>query len=63
MKLSGNVLDVKRVKTDEFGNMFAHSCPGMPFGEVPQLQFIRKWAKRTKVGMAVGRIGYKMNVL
>ena len=30
MKLSGTVLDMKRIKTDEFGNMFAHSCPGLP---------------------------------
>ena len=27
MKLSGNVLDIIRIKTDEFGNMFARSCP------------------------------------
>ena len=30
MKLWGNVLGMKRMKTDEFGHMFAHSCPGMP---------------------------------
>ena len=30
MKLSGKVLGLKRMKTDEFGHMFAHSCPGMP---------------------------------
>ena len=30
MKLSGNVPGIKRMKTDEFGHMFAHSCPGMP---------------------------------
>ena len=30
MKLSGKVLGLKRMKTDEFGHMFAHSCLGMP---------------------------------
>ena len=30
MKLLGNVLGMKRMKSDEFGHMFAHSCPGMP---------------------------------
>ena len=30
MKLSGNILGMKRMKSDEFGHMFAHSCPGMP---------------------------------
>ena len=30
MKLSGNVPGIKRMKTDEFGHMFARSCPGMP---------------------------------
>ena len=29
MKLSGNVLDIIRVKTDEFSSTFAYSCPGM----------------------------------
>ena len=29
MKLCGNVLGMKRIKTNEFGHMFAHSCPGM----------------------------------
>ena len=26
---SGNVIDTKRVETDEFCYMFVHSCPGM----------------------------------
>ena len=30
MKLSGNVFGMKRVETDEFHNMSAHSCLGMP---------------------------------
>ena len=30
IKLSGNDLAVKRVESDEFDNIFAHSCPGMP---------------------------------
>ena len=30
MKLSGNVLGMKRMKTDGFDHVFAHSCPGMP---------------------------------
>ena len=30
MKLWGNVLGMKRKKTDQFDHMFAHSCPSMP---------------------------------
>ena len=30
MKLSGNVIGMKRMKADQFGHMIAHSCPGMP---------------------------------
>ena len=30
MKLSKNVLGIKRMKTNEFGHMFAYFCPGMP---------------------------------
>ena len=44
MKFSGNVLGMKRVKTDEFDNMFAHSCLGMPL-IFPQIgpYFVRKY--------------------
>ena len=33
MKLWGNVLGMKKMKTDEFGHMFAYSCPGMPINK------------------------------
>ena len=30
MKLLGNVHVMKRMKANEYGHMWAHSCPGMP---------------------------------
>ena len=30
INLCGNVLDMKRLKTEEVGNQFTQSCPGMP---------------------------------
>ena len=58
MKLWENVLGMKKMKTDEFGHMFAYSCPGMPinksqirpylvpkytFFNISRIWFIRFW--------------------